>query len=232
MKWTTPKARRWCVVVAALACFVADVPTPALAAPPAVGAFSASSASLPAGGGQVTLAAQASNASTCAFSSVPATSGLPSSLDCSSGSGSVTLTLPANTVAKALVYTFHLAATGTKTVNAPAVTVSVAGFSSTVVHQCGSISISVVWNYVPGRIFQVDCPVRVDSGATLTVASGVIVKLAPSAGLSVADGSLVVNGTAASPVALTSVLDDSEAGDTNGTERRHSPLQVTGRGSP
>ncbi len=94
---------------------------------PTVSSFAAAPTSLTAHGGSISLSAQVTNATSCAFSSTPALSGLPATVPCSSGTVSQGVTVPAITRAAALTYVFHLAVTGTTTVNALAVKVVQAG---------------------------------------------------------------------------------------------------------
>jgi hypothetical protein len=62
----------------------------------------------------------------------------------------------------------------------------------------------------------VDTTITVNQGATLTFAPGVICKLMNGGVEITTNGSLVTNGTAASPVIFTGMGDDSAGGDTNG----------------
>ena len=62
----------------------------------------------------MTLSATVSNTTTCVFSVTPALTGLPATLGCTSGKGSVPVTVPANTSTTAKTYTFGLSAQGTK----------------------------------------------------------------------------------------------------------------------
>ncbi len=86
--------------------------------PPTVTGFVATPESLSDAGGPVTLAAQVTNATSCVFSSTESVPGLPVTIPCTSGPVSTSVTLPGDTSFKAAKYTFELAVTGSKTVNA------------------------------------------------------------------------------------------------------------------
>ncbi len=120
------------IVLALAGAALIAAPTTAQAASPnpTVSNFAAAPTSLGASGGSVTLSAQVTNATSCAFSSTPALSGLPVTVPCSSGTVSQGITVPANTTHVAKTYHFHLAVSGvagTTTANAKAVTVTEAG---------------------------------------------------------------------------------------------------------
>ena len=66
---------------------------------------------------------------------------------------------------------------------------------------CGSITADATWH--AGTLYHVTCDVTVQSGVTLTVEPGVTVQFSSSTGLGVY-GTLVVSGTASSPVRLSS----------------------------
>jgi len=92
---------------------------------PTVSGFVASPTTLYDNGGPVVLSANVTNASSCVFSSTKPIAGLPATVACTSGAVSQTVILPANAGKKAVEYKFGLAVTGTKTVKAKAVNVTV-----------------------------------------------------------------------------------------------------------
>jgi len=77
---------------------------------------------------------------------------------------------------------------------------------------CGSISEDTTWT--TGNVYLVTCDLTVNSGVTLTVQHGVVVKFNSGRRLTV-DGSLLAQGTDDYGVVFTSWKDDSYAGDTN-----------------
>jgi len=89
--------------------------------------FAATPTSLAVSGGSVSLSADVTNATSCAFSSTPALSGLPATVPCTNGTVTDSVLVPGNTNVNPGNYTFHLAVTGTSTINAKVVTVTVAG---------------------------------------------------------------------------------------------------------
>ena len=85
---------------------------------------------------------------------------------------------------------------------------------------------SSVYNYVSGtianatswkanQIYIIQGSLIVSSTATLTIPAGVVVKFDATSTYMEVDGTLKVNGTAASPVYFTSIEDDTVGGDTN-----------------
>ena len=78
--------------------------------PPGVTSFIATPTSLPQSGGQVTLTAAVTHATTCRFFSVPALPGLPDSVPCSNGTATATVTVPANKLKAARTIVFRLVA--------------------------------------------------------------------------------------------------------------------------
>ncbi len=79
----------------------------------------------------------------------------------------------------------------------------------------GVITGDVVWGPSTAAVHRVTGDVTVAAGSTLTLLPGTVVKFAAGRRLLV-DGTVRADGTAASPVVLTSVRDDTVAGDTNG----------------
>lgn len=92
---------------------------------PKVSKFAASPAKLYDSGGIVTLSATVTNAESCLFTSNHLVTGLPASVACTSGAVSQTVAVAANTGEKPVKYTFELTVTGTKTVKAKSVKVTV-----------------------------------------------------------------------------------------------------------
>lgn len=82
------------------------------AAPPSAGTVQASTTSVGAGGGSVSLSTAVTNASSCTYSVSPSLSGFPQSVPCSTGTATVTATIPANTASSPVSYTFSLSASG------------------------------------------------------------------------------------------------------------------------
>ena len=114
------------LALAGATAFVAPAASQAAGSGPTVANFAATPTSLTASGGSVSLSADVTNATSCAFSSAPALSGLPATVPCTSGTVTENVTVPAITTHAAKTYFFHLAVTGTSTINAKAVTVTVA----------------------------------------------------------------------------------------------------------
>ena len=93
---------------------------------PTVISFAASSTSLPASGGSVTLTTHVTNSTSCAFSVTPSVASMPKTKSCSTGTASVTVSLPGTPLTKAVKYNFAMTASGSGTAKAKAVKVSVA----------------------------------------------------------------------------------------------------------
>ena len=119
------------LALAGATAFVAPAASQAAGSGPTVANFAATPTSLTASGGSVSLSADVTNATSCAFSSAPVLSGLPATVPCTSGTVTENVTVPAITTHAAKTYFFHLAVTGTSTINAKAVTVTEAGVPPT-----------------------------------------------------------------------------------------------------
>ena len=166
----------------------------------------------------MTLSANVSNTTSCVFSVTPALTGLPATVSCTSGAGSVHVTVPANALATPKTYAFELSAVGTKTVKAPAA-VTVAGTSGPVpvLDVSGTLTGNNTWSPQIATAYVLVATVDVPVGITLTVQPGTVIK---SGGPSLTiEGTLDAVGTSAAPIVFTSINDNSVGG-------------VTGSGSP
>jgi len=92
---------------------------------PDIGSLDATPLFLDSAGGQTAVAARVTGASTCAISAAPALSGLPASVDCSGGTYSQAVTLPADTGTQPVPYVLTLTATGAQGSASSQVTVTV-----------------------------------------------------------------------------------------------------------
>ena len=98
------------------------------------------------------------------------------------------------------------------------------GSPKDLVDHCGDITSSQKWR--SAKIHVVSCPITVTAGARLTIEPGTVVKVdrSPNAGVMVDAGSTVVaKGTRSNPIVITSWLDDTVRGDSNGDGDATSP---------
>src|SRR5690349_9961538 len=79
----------------------------------------------------------------------------------------------------------------------------------------GLIDSDTTWTAAQSPYVVASDGVTVNSGVTLTIEPGAVIKLDQSATLDSGQGTLVANGTAGSPIIFTSLKDDSVQGDTN-----------------
>jgi hypothetical protein len=79
---------------------------------------------------------------------------------------------------------------------------------------CGEVAHNQTFSPASAAVYVITCDITIRPGVTLTLAPGTIIK-AESGRSIYTEGALVANGSAASPVILTSWRDDSIGGDTN-----------------
>jgi hypothetical protein len=92
--------------------------------------------------------------------------------------------------------------------------------------QCGEITTDKTWT-AADNVHIIECNVFVNPGVTLTISEGSIVIFQIGTSL-IIDDSLRIEGSEMDPVHLTSILDDSIGGDTNGNGSTTTPSQATG----
>ena len=80
----------------------------------------------------------------------------------------------------------------------------------------GTINSNTVWDNTGSLPLVVEGGLTVAAGATLTVQPGTVVKFAAADDVLFVQGALIATGTAAAPIAFTSLRDDAHGGDTNG----------------
>jgi hypothetical protein len=78
---------------------------------------------------------------------------------------------------------------------------------------CGAVNKETLSRAPSGSVYVLDCPVTVESGETVRLREGVVVK-AEGSGELIVDGRLDVEGTASDPVTITSINDQSVGGET------------------
>jgi hypothetical protein len=107
--------------------------------------------------------------------------------------------------------------------DAPAATINTTTAATactpTVQHISGTLTTNTTWTPTCTTAYLIDTNLDVPAGVTLTIAAGTVVKIAAGAGggLFVGSGGVVdLDGSAASPVVVTSAADDSVGGDSNG----------------
>ncbi|MBX7251317.1 MAG: right-handed parallel beta-helix repeat-containing protein, partial [Candidatus Promineofilum sp.] len=86
---------------------------------------------------------------------------------------------------------------------------------------CGSITANTTWSPANGT-YVATCGVTVDTGVTLTIQPGTVIKLSYWGDFTI-NGTLRVQGTSANPVYFTSLQDDTIGGDTNNDGDETSP---------
>ena len=85
---------------------------------------------------------------------------------------------------------------------------------------CGTISSDATWG---AATYTVTCSLTINSGVTVTMLPGAILKFGSTSYLMTVNGILNVTGSAENPAVFTSLKDDSAGGDTNGDGETTSP---------
>lgn len=88
--------------------------------------------------------------------------------------------------------------------------------------ECGAITSDTTWSPADQPIYELTCTVTVGAGVTLTIEPGTVIKADLNSEL-VNQGKLDAIGTSTDPIIMTSIRDDSVAGDTNGDGSATSP---------
>jgi hypothetical protein len=191
---------------------------------PVISGFAATPPTVSSSGGSVTLGATVTNATSCTVTSSPSLASLPQTVNCSSGTLSIPVTLPADATSDVVTYTFSLSATGSSTTQATPTTAVVEAVPSNapVVHVSGSLTSNTTWSPGQASAYIIDGSLDVPAGVTLTIAPGTVLKALHGynlcggyyqCSLSV-EGTLNAVGTAAQPITFTSINDNSVGGDT------------------
>src|SRR5690606_18849116 len=94
----------------------------------------------------------------------------------------------------------------------------------TVTQVCGAITSNTTWSPAGGT-YLATCSVTVNTGVTLTIQPGTVVKFQSTGIGMTVNGTLAVNGTAGKPVTFTSYKDDTAGGDTNNNGSATNPVK-------
>lgn len=119
-------------------------------------------------------------------------------------------------------YSYSLFAVDVSGAYAAPATVTVAVPATGRANVCGTVAGNQIWSPANASVYVLTCTVTIEPGATVTVEPGTIIKAATDNYLWVS-GSLDLAGTKADPVYVTSYLDDSVGGDTNGDGDQTTP---------